>query len=138
MRRLNELDHIRCWSSERIAGGTVGSIYAGVFRLPVKSSKRNLLIIASAGDIPDYTTGWDHVSVSLPGRCPTWEEMCLVKDTFFLPTERAYQLHPRGDENISNHPYCLHIWRPVDESTLPVPPSIMVGIKALGELPLKG
>src|SRR5262245_54586743 len=28
---------------------------------------------------------WDHVSVSLSHRCPTWDEMCWVKDLFFLP-----------------------------------------------------
>lgn len=30
---------------------------------------------------------WEHVSVSLHDRCPTWDEMSLVKDLFWLPTE---------------------------------------------------
>lgn len=136
MRNLRELDRYR----DRVAEARMGSPselereYVGVFRFPVKGSKRPLLVIASRGDQPGLTTGWDHVSVSLPGRCPSWDDMCAVKSAFFLPTERAFQLHPREDENISNHPYCLHIWRPVDEQTLPTPPSIMVGVKELGEL----
>ena len=40
-------------------------------------------------------------------------------------------------ENISNHPYCLHLFRPT-AFDFPVPPSIMVGIKELGDLTTKG
>jgi hypothetical protein len=29
--------------------------------------------------------GWDHVSVSLGKRTPTWDEMCWVKNLFFDP-----------------------------------------------------
>lgn len=56
--------------------------------------------------------GWDHVSVSLPTRCPTWEEMCWIKDKFFLPEEPAMQLHPPKSDYRSYHDFCLHIWRP--------------------------
>lgn len=27
--------------------------------------------------------GWEHVSVSRKDRCPTWEEMCQIKDMFW-------------------------------------------------------
>lgn len=106
--------------------------YGGAFRIQVKTSKRPLLVIASAGDLPGGAP-WDHVSVSLPGRCPTWAEMEHVKRLFFHPDETAMQLHIPEAEHISNHPYCLHIWRPTD-CALPVPPSILVGLKALGEI----
>jgi hypothetical protein len=56
--------------------------------------------------------GWDHVSVSLATRCPTWEEMCFVKELFFKDDECVMQLHPPKSENISFHPFCLHLWRP--------------------------
>ena len=76
--------------------------------------------------------GWDHVSVSLAKRngtiikrCPTWEEMCWIKDLFFKPDEWAMQYHPPADDNINNHPYCLHLWRPHKEG-IPKPPKIMV------------
>ena len=32
--------------------------------------------------------GWDHVSVSLADRCPTWAEMCFIKDLFLRPRTR--------------------------------------------------
>lgn len=56
--------------------------------------------------------GWDHVSVSLPFRCPTWEEMDFVKDLFFNPDEVVMQLHVAKTDHINRHPYCLHLWRP--------------------------
>ena len=33
--------------------------------------------------IASWGGGWEHVSVSLARRCPTWEEMCMVKDIFW-------------------------------------------------------
>lgn len=33
--------------------------------------------------IASWGGGWEHVSVSLSNRCPTWEEMCMVKDIFW-------------------------------------------------------
>jgi hypothetical protein len=56
--------------------------------------------------------GWDHVSVSLKTRCPTWEEMCYVREKFFADDEWVMQLHPPKTENVNYHPFCLHLWRP--------------------------
>lgn len=60
---------------------------------------------------PDF---WDHVSVSLPdnSRCPTWDEMCFIKNLFFRDDETVVQFHPKKSEYINNHPYTLHLWRP--------------------------
>ena len=71
--------------------------------------------------------GWEHVSVSTPKRCPTWEEMCFFKDIFWTPTEACVQYHPAKHEYINMHKYCLHIWRPIDEK-LPIPDKSMVGV----------
>lgn len=79
-----------------------------------------LKIIASDGG------GWDHVSVSRYGECPTWEEMCYVKNLFFKPDEWVLQYHPAAGVNVNCHPYCLHLWRP-QGIELPKPPSWMVG-----------
>lgn len=90
-------------------------------------------VIASRGGgefgVDDETDRWDHVSVSTPVRCPTWEEMCFIKDLFFEPHEVAAQLHPVKDY-INNHPFCLHLWRPLDV-VIPLPPSILVGLPEL-------
>lgn len=95
----------------------------GVFHIPVYSCAPHFLkIIASAG------MGWDHVSVSLPNRCPTWPEMCLVKDNFFEDEETVIQIHPPKSEYVNHHPYCLHMWRSLNEIQ-PRPPMILVGPK---------
>jgi hypothetical protein len=91
----------------------------GVFMLPSLRTGRTLRILASADD------GWDHVSVSLEDRCPTWGEMDLVKRTFFEPHEVVMQLHPAEADHINIHPYCLHLWRPW-QMTIPLPPKSMV------------
>ena len=80
-----------------------------------------LRIIASSGD------GWDHISVSLARRCPTWAELELVKRTFFHDDETAMQLHVPPADHINNHEFCLHLWRPLDQP-IPRPPGAMVGI----------
>jgi len=89
----------------------------------IERPEGNLLIIASSG------MEWDHVSVSLEDRCPTWEEMELVKRMFFYPDEVCYQLHVAEEEHISCMPNCLHIWRPQNEK-IPIPPPILVGPKS--------
>ena len=91
-----------------------GDDEGGFFRM------NNITIIASRGE------GWDHVSVSLADRCPTWEEMCRVKNAFFYPSECVIQYHPAIEEYVNYHPFCLHLWRPQNVS-VPFPPKQLVG-----------
>lgn len=81
---------------------------------------------------------WEHVSITMLDyrknkhgktvkRCLTWEEMCYIKDLFFKEEEAVMQLHPPKSDYVNNHPYCLHLWRPM-KVEIPLPPSIMVGI----------
>ena len=69
--------------------------------------------------------GWDHVSVSLSNRCPTWDEMCAVKDVFFREDECCIEYHPKKEDYVNRHPYCLHIWKP-QNAKIPTPPTIFV------------
>lgn len=106
--------------------------------------RRNAVIRVIASD----GMGWDHVSVSLATRCPTWDEMCWVKDKFFGPEEAVMQLHPPKSEHVNHHEFCLHMWRPQSPEEMeriklawgneweddwkspgeiPMPPSFMVG-----------
>lgn len=55
------------------------------------------------------------------------------KDLFWEPHETVMQLHPPESEWISNHPYCLHLWRHVSRE-IPMPPSIMVGRQEIGDI----
>lgn len=82
----------------------------------------DLRVICSWGE------GWDHVSVSLQHRTPTWAEMCMVKDMCFEPYQAAMQLHPAQEDHINCHEFCLHIWRPHIALGLqvPKPPKYMV------------
>ncbi|MCP5018412.1 MAG: hypothetical protein GY938_24510 [Ketobacter sp.] len=84
----------------------------GFFRVP--KGDHSFKVIASWAD------GWDHVSVSLPYRCPTWEEMETIKRIFFKDDEIAVQYHVPISEHVNIHNYCLHLWRPhVGEIILP-------------------
>jgi hypothetical protein len=120
MRNLNELECYRERTQSVLESyGSYGNENAGVFRLPLPIAGVKCLIIASAGD------GWDHVSVSLPDRCPTWAEMDFVKRAFFRPDEVAMQLHVAEKDHINFNPRTLHIWRPHD-TPIPLPPKVFV------------
>lgn len=72
--------------------------------------------------------GFEHLSVSTPIQCPTWEQMCKMKDIFWRDDEVCMQLHPKKEDYVNCMQYCLHIWRPIDKE-IPMPPSIMVGFR---------
>ena len=102
----------------------------GAFLVPT-GDKFDLQVIASDG------LGWEHVSVSLPGRTPTWEEMCSIKSLFWDDEDAVMQLHPPQSSWVNNHAYCLHLWRPVGQD-IPLPPDLMVGIKGKTPDDIKG
>jgi len=72
--------------------------------------------------------GWEHVSVSTETRPPDWNEMAFIKDLFWEETEWVIQYHPSIEDYVNHHPYCLHLWRPLDQE-IPKPPTWMVGPK---------
>lgn len=87
------------------------------FLIPMRGGYK-LRVIASDGD------GWEHVSVSLADRCPTWDEMCRVKRLFWDAEDTVVQYHPPESEYVNLHPFCLHLWRPVAGEIL-LPPSYL-------------
>lgn len=107
---------------ERMAiGGDFGNEENGCGRLKLSDNQFVLVIFSTGG-------GWEHVSASRKDRCPTWDEMCQVKDFFFKPEECVIQFHPPQREYVNNHPFCLHLWKPIGKE-IELPPSIMVGFK---------
>lgn len=117
----------------------------GMFVLPLQGKATGLhaVCLASDGtglkeegiDLP----AWEHVSVSLQRisnsgnsypekRCPTWEEMCVVKSLFWSDEDTVIQFHPKSTEYISMHPHVLHLWRKVGQEH-ELPPSVYVGVK---------
>lgn len=95
----------------------------GFFILPASLAKRRPQIAVQASD----GGGWEHVSVSTATRCPTWTEMCAIKDMFWDQEDCVIQFHPAKSQYVNMHPYCLHLWRPT-EAVLPIPPAIFVGL----------
>jgi len=120
MKNLYDVDAYRV-RNERVLAiyGNYGDGAVGAFELSSPRTGTRLFIVASS------RLGWDHVSVSLPNRCPNWFEMELVKRAFFLEHEVAMQLHVPAADHISVHPNCLHLWRPHD-AAIPLPPKDMV------------
>lgn len=102
----------------------------GLFSIPLKGVDGKVqLILRVMASTGDDTMPWEHVSVSCPGleRCPTWGEMCYIKDIFWDEEECVIQYHPAKSNYISQHPYCLHMWKPIGVE-LPKPPAIAVGV----------
>ncbi len=64
----------------RIIGSPLGASW-GEFRIPLRSC---VLRVISSGNVigNEMAQGWEHVSISNTHRCPTWDEMCAVKDLF--------------------------------------------------------
>ena len=81
--------------------------------------------------ILSWGAGWEHCSVSITDRykrTPSWEQMCFIKNSFWNEDECCVEYHPAKKDYVNNHEYCLHIWKPIEQE-LPMPPSIMVGLK---------
>jgi hypothetical protein len=94
----------------RLAGSNVGDLH-GAFHVYSRGG-RSLRIISSG--VIEKT--WEHVSVSLINRTPTWEEMCFVKNLFWHENEVVVQYHVPMRAS-----FCLHLWKPVGIE-LPTPP----------------
>lgn len=96
----------------------------GCFMIPYKPGII-LRVLATDGDyraagLPQEYA-WEHVSVSLPDRCPIWEEMDRVKELFWQEDECVMQLHVPKKDHKNLFPYCLHLWKPL-LSEIPRPP----------------
>lgn len=76
----------------------------------------------SCGEPSEGPEGWEHVSVSCAGRCPTWQEMKFVKELFWRDDETVIQFHPRKESYINRAEFCLHLWRKIGYE-FPLPPT---------------
>ena len=124
MRNLRDyaVDRYRITHPARLQwfGGWEGDETCGAFEVRSERGGNVMHVVASSGE------GWDHLSVSLEKRCPSWYEMEQVRRLFFKPDEVAMQLHVPAKRHINLHPNCLHIWRPHNRE-IPLPPDWMVG-----------
>lgn len=95
-------------------------LYGG-FVIPLKTGAR-CFVMSSGTDKDDK---WEHVSVSLHNRCPTWDEMCEIKALFWTENETVIQFHPKKTQYVNTHPFCLHLWKRTD-SEIELPPTVAV------------
>lgn len=121
MKDLTPLEKYRLREKERQLYGCNGDSSNGIFKVFV-NGKSFFCIVSNGGS-------WEHISVSMPNqkRCPTWEEMCAIKDMFFEAEEVVVQYHPKKSEYVNNHPCCLHLWKPINKE-MPTPPKLFVGV----------
>jgi len=99
-------------------GGSPDGANWGFF---IVHGKRRTVLRVIAGN----TDEWEHVSVSCGNRCPTWPEMCRIKELFWGDEEEVVQFHPPKSEYINCHPFTLHLWRQAGGHQRP--PKILVG-----------
>lgn len=116
MRDLSELMKYKIKHPTRGWGNSSG----GCFKVPSPlHTNQDLIILASNSE------GWDHVSVSMKKRIPTWTEMDFIKRLFFKDDEVVMQLHPAVGRHINIMENCLHLWKPQNQE-IPLPPEAMV------------
>lgn len=82
-----------------------------LYRIPFNGIK--LTVIATL-DTDDNGITWEHVSVSLKNRLPTWQELMFIKMLFWDPEDEVLQFFPPQSEYINVHKNCLHLWRPIN------------------------
>ena len=92
----------------------------GIFRIPIGTETFTVVI-----NDDRYDKKWEHVSVSLTHRCPTWDELCQIKSLFWEEEETVVQFHPKKSQYRNLHPFCLHMWRDTTKE-FELPPSIYV------------
>jgi hypothetical protein len=111
----------------RIAGDPEHGVN-GAFIIPCGRVQLRVIVSDALDWVDDGLPlpAWEHVSVSLPARTPTWEEMDFVKRMFFDHEETVVQFHVPRSRHVNCHPNCLHMWRPVGVE-IPLPPTETVG-----------
>ena len=108
----------------RVRSGDMASEPGATFgAFTVHARRPSLFVIASdGGDWPFGGVAWEHVSVSTLIRCPTWDEMELVRSWCWRDDELVLQLSVPRSKHINHHIHCLHLWKPIGVE-IPMPPA---------------
>jgi hypothetical protein len=120
MTALEKLSRANRW---RVRKGRIASDetygWNGAFLVPMEGELWHVII--------SDRMGWKHLSASNAQKkiLPGWNVMCRLKDAFFDDEDLVVQFHPAKADNIDDHPYCLHLWMPLDEP-LPKPSFVFV------------
>ena len=95
--------------------GHYGDEQNGFIRLPQKG----LAIQFSNGG------GWEHVSISRKSKMPSYDDLVWARQIFWGGNTTVMQLFVPAEDHVNVHPYCLHLWRPM-EGEIPRPPRWML------------
>lgn len=93
-------------------------VWTNPLQLAWKDQRRNLAVIFSAAVERDGRV-WLHLSLSHRGRMPHWSEIVEAKEAFLGAEARALQVFPARSEWVNIHPFCLHLWRCLDDDGIP-------------------
>lgn len=115
----------------RIKNGVFGSTSQagnnGAFNIFLMKSPDLNPLLHNFHAIASDQMDWEHVSISMEKRCPTWEEMCFIKDMFWDEEDLVVQMHVPKKDYVNNHPFCLHLWRKAGTNDFcETPPKIFV------------
>ena len=120
MKNLDNISNFR--RIDLYSDGFLGDEANGAFIIDRYNNGEFYLVIASNGQ------GWEHVSVTIHKKnggsvkkCPSYQEMMMIKEKLFSEEDVVFQLHPREEDYINTHPYCLHLWKP-NNCNMVVPP----------------
>ena len=96
----------------RMTKGRMGTTNAdgnnGVFFIPFR---RGMVTGGSMKTVASDGLGWEHVSISLPHHCPSWNQMCRIKNLFWDADDAVIQIHPPQIDYVNHSENCLHLWR---------------------------
>lgn len=90
----------------------------GAFQLLYTSEAASCGMLIIADDGSDWKAAglsgepFEHVSVSLHERTPTWEELEYVRNIFWTNEETVMQLHVPAADHVNQQANTLHLWRP--------------------------
>ena len=79
----------------------------------------NGLLVIVTGAVERDGKRWVHVSMSRRSRLPSYDDMCLVKDSFIGRDRLALQLFVPADQHVNIANNCLHLWHCMDGDPTP-------------------
>jgi hypothetical protein len=93
---------------------------------------RSDLFVIFSGNREADGRRWLHLSASHRRRVPTWDELAAVKEAFLGPDRYAAIVFPPRDKWVDLHPYCLHLWSPLDGGwVMPEFSSVRAGVRGI-------
>ena len=117
---MKTIDEIRKTIKLFIEAETDNAVMGGYYYDVISGKNLNFIV--------SYQMGWEHLSVSMPSKTPSWDQMCRMKDIFWNKDEACVEYHPKEEDYVNMHQHCLHIWKTTEEY-LPTPPHFLVGFK---------